>query len=150
MKKCCVTMILTALLLCGCGGGSSKTLDVDELASSLVNDISYEEELVELDEEDIENYVDLEDGVEAVMYMSGGSTSEEVAVFTAKDKATAAKQKSNVQTFLEDQKDSFADYIPQEAKRMEDAVLVTEGKYVILCVSGHSEEAHKIIDQALE
>lgn len=150
MKKLCPIIILVTLLCSACGGNSSKTVDTAALASSLVNDISYEDQLTELDKEDITSYVDLEEGVEAVMYMSSGSTAEEIAVFTAKDKSSAAKQKENVQSFLDDQKDSFSAYIPQEAKRIEDAVLVTEGNYVILCVSGESEKAQVIIDQALK
>lgn len=150
MKKFFPVIILVALLCCACGEGSSKTVDTAALASSLLNDISYEEQLTELDKEDISNYIDLEDGTEAVMYMSSGSTAEEIAVFTAKDKGSAAKQKENVQSFLNDQKDSFSAYIPQEAKRIEDAVLVTDGNYVILCVSGESEKAQVIIDQALK
>lgn len=150
MKRYVLNIVLAMLLCSACGSDSSKAVDTAALASSLLNDISYDEQLVQLDKEDITNYIDLEDNVEVQMYMSSGSTAEEVAVFTAKDKEGARRQKENVQSFLDDQRDSFSSYIPQEAKRIEDAVLVAEGNYVILCVSGHSEEAQVIIDQALK
>ena len=82
--------------------------------------------------------------------MSSGSTAEEVAVFTAPDEATASTMKNNVQEFLNDQKTSFEDYIPEEAQRIDDAVLVVKGNYVILCVSGDSDKAQEIIDNAFK
>ena len=140
---------VAGILLMGCGGkGGNTSVDVNALTTSLTQDITYSEPLQELAAEDIENYVLLEEGVEAVMYMSSGSTAEEVAVFTAPDETTANTMKENVTMFLDDQRASFKDYIPEEASRIDNAVLVVNGNYVVLCVSGDSEAAQDIIDKA--
>ena len=141
---------MASVLLLGCGSSSPVSGDTAALTTSLTSDISYDNELSELSEEDITNYVTVEDGVKGVMYMSSGSTAEEVAVFTAPDEATASTMKNNVQEFLNDQKTSFEDYIPEEAQRIDDAVLVVNGNYVILCVSGDSDKAQEIIDNAFK
>lgn len=141
---------MASVLLLGCGSSSPVSVDTAALTTSLTSDISYDNELSELSEEDITNYVTVEDGVKGVMYMSSGSTAEEVAVFTAPDEATASTMKNNVQDFLNDQKTSFEDYIPEEAQRIDDAVLVVNGNYVILCVSGDSDKAQEIIDNAFK
>ncbi len=141
---------MASVLLLGCGSSSPVSVDTAALTTSLTSDISYDNELSELSEEDITNYVTVEDGVKGVMYMSSGSTAEEVAVFTAPDEATASTMKNNVQEFLNDQKTSFEDYIPEEAQRIDDAVLVVNGNYVILCVSGDSDKAQEIIDNAFK
>lgn len=141
---------MASVLLLGCGSSSPVSVDTAALTTSLTSDISYDNELSELSEDDITNYVTVEDGVKGVMYMSSGSTAEEVAVFTAPDEATASTMKNNVQDFLNDQKTSFEDYIPEEAQRIDDAVLVVNGNYVILCVSGDSDKAQEIIDNAFK
>ena len=141
---------MASVLLLGCGSSSPVSVDTAALTTSLTSAISYDNELSELSEEDITNYVTVEDGVKGVMYMSSGSTAEEVAVFTAPDEATASTMKNNVQEFLNDQKTSFEDYIPEEAQRIDDAVLVVKGNYVILCVSGDSDKAQEIIDNAFK
>lgn len=140
------TVSLVAGMLLGCGS-KEVSIDAKALASQLVSDIEYTTELSELSSEDIANYIDMEDGVEGIMYMSSGSTAEEVMVFTAPDEKTAQTMKANVEQFLADQKDSFQDYIPEEAKRIEDGVVTQKGKYVAGCISGDSDQATKIMNQ---
>ena len=84
------------------------------------------------------------------MYMSSGSTAEEVVVLTTPDESAAQTMYTNVQQFLKDQKSSFEDYIPAEAKRIDDAVTVQKGNYVVVCVSGDSDKAKEIVDKAFE
>lgn len=145
-----VAICLSVGMLTACGGSKEVSIDTSALANSLVNDIAYESELSELSSDEIENYIDVVDEVEGIMYMSSGSTAEEVVVFTAPDTSAAQTMLANVETFLADQKSSFEDYIPAEAKRIEDAVKVSKGNYVVVCVSGDSDKAKQIIDQAFE
>ena len=154
MKKKIMATIMTLALsvsaLTACGGKSSVSIDASALADSLVNDITYESELSKLSEDEITNYIDVLDGVEGIMYMSSGSTAEEVVVLTTPDESAAQTMYTNVQQFLKDQKSSFEDYIPAEAKRIDDAVTVQKGNYVVVCVSGDSDKAKEIVDQAFE
>ena len=151
MRKSGFTAVLAAgmLLLAACGS-EAKNIDAAALASSLVTDISYDDQLEQISDDDVSMYIDVPDGVKTVMYMGGGSTAEEVAVFEAPDKDTAATVKDNVQTYLDDQSDSFQDYIPEESKRIGNAVLEQKDQYVILCVSGDSDGAKEIIEKAFK
>lgn len=134
-------------LLAGCGTGKSQNVDVEALEKSLLNDIVYEDTLSKLSDEDISNYIDIPEGVTGVMYMGSGATAESVAVFTAPDKATADILEDNIEMYLRDQESAFEDYKPEEAKRIDNAVLEQEGKYVVLCVSGDSSKAEALIDK---
>ena len=140
--------VMAAAMLTGCGG--SATVDTDALVQSLLNDVSYTQELTQLTEEQVENYITMEDEVEVVMYMGSGSTAEEFAVFTAKDADTALTMKANVEMFLDAQAASFEAYIPEEAKRVEDAVVVQNGNYVVFCVSDDAAKAESVIKEAFE
>lgn len=139
----------TVLFVAGCSS-SVKTIDAAELAKSLASEITYDDTLEELDADEIAMYVEVPDDVSAVMYMGSGSTAEEVAVFTAPDEDTAKTMLGNVQSFLDDQAESFQDYVPEETKRVGNAVLEQKGNYVILCVSGDSDSAKKVIEEAFK
>lgn len=151
MKKTGFMAVLAAgaLLVSACGS-EAKTIDAAALASSLATDISYDDTLEKLDKEAVEQYIEIPEDVDSVVYMGSGSTAEEVAVFTAPDKETAQTVKENVQAFLDDQADSFQDYIPEESKRIGNAVLEQKNQYVVLCVSGDSEGAKEIIEKAFK
>ena len=97
-------------------------------------------------------YLDIQllDDVRVLITEVEEQVAEEVAVFEAPDKDTASTVKDNVQTYLDDQSDSFQDYIPEESKRIGNAVLEQKDQYVILCVSGDSEGAKEIIEKAFK
>jgi hypothetical protein len=151
--------VLAMAFLTGCGSSATdtestvtadgtQTVDIGTVADTLVNGIEYEDELTQLTEEELSYYVTLEDGVTGVMYMSSGSTAEEVAVFEAPDSSTAGLMKEHVEEYLADQRDSFEKYIPEEAERIDDAVVQQNGNYVVLCVSGDSDKAKSLISEA--
>ena len=150
MKK--LTMILAALAmtmsLVACGGGEEKVTEIDvvALANRLVTEVTYTEEL---QEDDVENYFfSIEEGVTGIAYMSAGFSGEEVVIFTAPDEETAKTTKEMVEGFLAEQSTTMAPYAPDAVERIDNAVLVQKGNYVILCVSEDSEKAEEIIKEA--
>ena len=151
MKKTGLLAVLTAgvLLLAGCGG-AAKTIDAQALAKSLATEIKYDDTLKELTADGISMLVDLPEDVDSVMYAGSGSTAEEVGVFTAEDSNQAKETMEDVQKYLDDQADSFQDYVPEETKRIGNAVLEQKNQYVVLCVSGDSDQAKEIIEKAFK
>ena len=149
MKKIWGIAVAIAIFLAGCQN-SAKEIDAAALAGSLVNEITYEDKLESVDADTISMYIEVPENTEAIMYMGSGSTAEEVAVFTSKDAETAGETLKKVQEHLDDQTASFKAYKAEEAKRVEDAVLKQEGKYVILCVSGDTDKANEIIEKAFK
>jgi hypothetical protein len=162
-RMAAVAAVLAMAFLTGCGSSAADTekdsavtadetsgqsVDIGTVAQTLVDSIEYEDELTQLTEEELSYYVTLEDGVTGVMYMSSGSTAEEVAVFEAPDSSTAELMKGHVEEYLADQRDSFEKYIPEEAERIDDAVVQQNGNYVVLCVSGDSDKAKSLISEA--
>lgn len=150
-KKTGLLALLTAgvLLLAGCGG-AAKTIDAQALAKSLATEIKYDDTLKELTADEISMLVDLPEDVDSVMYAGSGSTAEEVGVFTTKDSNQAKETMEDVQKYLDDQADSFQDYVPEETKRIGNAVLEQKNQYVVLCVSGDSDQAKEIIEKAFK
>ena len=161
MKK----RLLSALLLlamavsvvaCGNGGtgdtGSSesnkKEVNAEELASALATQITYTGKIEKLDADDVEWYIDLEEGVTGIVYEVSGVSSEQVAVFTVPNNDAAKKTIASLEELLADQKDQNAAYDAKVTTRIENAVLVQKGNFVILCVSDDSAKAKQIIKEA--
>lgn len=149
-KKIAAIMFLIMLgTLAGCSKEKKedRVIDVHTMAQSLLNDITYEDQLTKVEgnmfqmiygisQEDIEEY-------EA--YVSTGATAEEIAVIKAKDEATAESMEEKLTDRVEAQKNSFANYIPKEVEKLEEAVVYQEGVYVVLSISNDDEKAEEII-----
>ncbi len=145
------TMLLAVVLAVGvfgaCGSDEpGNEPDVKAVAQALQDGIQFEEALSELPQDEIGYYIKLADGVSGVMYISSGSTSEEIAVFEAPDKDAAAAMLANIKEYLQAQRSSFADYLPEEAKRIDDALVVQKGRYAVLCVSAQTDTAKQIVE----
>lgn len=151
MKKKIAAMMFLIMLgtLAGCSKEKKedRVIDVHTMAQSLLNDITYEDQLTKVEgnmfqmiygisQEDIEEY-------EA--YVSTGATAEEIAVIKAKDEATAESMEEKLTERVEAQKNSFANYIPKEVEKLEEAVVYQEGVYVVLSISNDDEKAEEII-----
>lgn len=151
MKKKLGTALILAVLsavMVACGSAEPKEVDAKDLAAKLVADGVYTELPEVIPSDEIEYYMTVEEGVEGIMYMAGGTTGEEVAVFTAPDEEAAIAMKTNVEEFLADQSDEMGAYDPRVVQRIENAVLEQKGNYVILCVSEDSAKAQEIIEEA--
>lgn len=143
--------VITAMVLLQAGCGRSvKEIDAAALAQSLTNEVSFDDEMENVDDDTISMYIDVPENIESVMYMGSGETAEEVAVFTAEDENAAGEMLENVKSHLDDQIASFKAYKAEEVKRVEEAVLEQKGKYVILCVSADSSKAKELIEEAFK
>lgn len=151
MRRRLVAGILAVLAvvstLVGCGQSGTKEVDPQQLADRLVNEITYQQKPELMPDGEVEFYMEVAEGVTSIFYMSSGDTAEEVLVITAPSEEAAIAMKENVKVFLEEQADSFAKYVPATVTRIEDAVLVQKGVYVVLCVSDESQKAETIIKE---
>ena len=162
MKKRLLSVVLLltmslSLLACGndgntgdtnSNGNNTKEVNAADLAQALATQITYTGEMEQLDAEDVEWYIELEEGVTGIVYEVSGVSSEQVAVFTVPDKAVADKTIASINELLADQKDQNAAYDAKVASRIENAVIMHKGNFVILCVSDDSAKAKQIIKEA--
>lgn len=154
MKKISIllTLIMIVLVAAGCSSSQSVTLDVQQTADKLAQEVSFQDQLTSLDQDAALKLYDLTaDDVQAVaLYVGTGATAEEISVWQGKD-ANAAKNIQNaVNTRIENQKESFVDYNPEEMPKLENPVVVAKGNYVVLCLSSDNDNAKKVIDSCFQ
>ena len=159
----------TVLYGCGGSGDTKKTstttssaaasakssqaavVDVTKIADRLLNEIKYDDKLAEAEKESLDViYPGLpKDKIKAmkIYVSSSGGTSEEIAAFEANDEDTAKEIEAKLNERVEAQKTSFKNYVPEELKRLENALVIRKGNYVYLSVSGDPDKAKSIIEE---
>ncbi|MDD4402945.1 MAG: DUF4358 domain-containing protein [Desulfitobacteriaceae bacterium] len=141
-----LSVVALSLMLLGC---SHQTTDInlDGLIEDMLQNIEFQDELVELDTGGIDRLYSLGEGVSGRVFIGSGATAEEIAVFEAGGKQAAIQMREYALAHIDEQKQSFAGYLPKELKKLDEAIVLQYGKYVIVCVTDDADasgiiEAH--------
>lgn len=149
-KTLMVTLVgtFTIVLFTGCKKtDSNKVIDAKGLSDKLLNEITYEDELAEVDYDVVYNMDDIKVS-KSIVYIGSGATAEEIAVIECESIEDAKKAYTALNDRVEEQKVSFKDYVPKELEKLDEAVVVQKGNSVILSISNESEKAKDIIEKA--
>ena len=150
MKKRIMMGFLGAAVLMaftGCGKKAEKDIDVKAAADRLLNEISYEDQLAEVSYDIVYDMEDIK-VTESSVYVSSGATAEEIAAIKCETSEDAAKAQTVLEERVEEQKESFEDYVPKELDKLNKAVIVKSGNTVVLSISNEDAKAKEIIKEA--
>lgn len=126
-------------------------LDTEALVKAALSQISYETELVQMEAAVAESMITTADeDTKIELYMGEGTCSDELLIVTVPDSDSIKKEVKNVQKHLTDMQQSFQDYLPKEAKKIDDAVILQTKNYIVACVTLDKENARKVIEQQLQ
>ena len=149
MKKSAIMTVLAAvcLIMAGCGKKNAD-FDVDSLANDLATKITYADTLTAMDLDTAKMFLNLSDVnvTKAALYEGSGGTAEEIIVMECATDDDAKKAEQVLKTRVDEQIESFTDYVPEELTKLNAAVIKVNGKYAVLSVSDTPDEARKIID----
>lgn len=129
---------------------SGSEVDIQALTDDLLNEIEYETKLKLIDESLANGMLNLSKNAEMELYMGEGTFSDELLVIQSGSAEDAKKDQTAVETHLKEMKQSFEDYIPEQADKITQAVIIRCGCYVIACVTLDAEQAQKIIVEAFQ
>lgn len=142
-------VLMLMVLATGCSKKKEYNYDVKELAGALKSGIEFKDEMSELQDDMFEYLYEIDVAAieEKAVYISTGATAEEIAVIKAVDGEKAEEVRKGLEQRVEDQKESFESYIPEEMVKLNDPVLETKGNYIILCISDNNARAKEIIEE---
>ncbi|MBQ1351800.1 MAG: DUF4358 domain-containing protein [Oscillospiraceae bacterium] len=147
-KKTIISALLSLLLLlglCACGGNSSASVDIKTLPEAILKQVKFEDQLAEINQNAIENFYDVPDGVTGRVFLGSGATAEEIAVFQAPDEATAKTMAENAKQHISDRIASFENYIPEQVQLLDHAIVKQIGSCVVVCVAADTDSALQVI-----
>lgn len=144
------TMAMASVIFTGCGS-KAASFDVKSLGSDLRTQITYDDELTELDLDMAGMFLNLSgiDIVNASIYESSGATAEEIVILECSSADEAKKADAMMKERVAEQKESFVDYVPEEIPKLDAAIIKVNGNYAVLSVSGDAKAASGIIDKYL-
>lgn len=151
IKRFSVLILTFAILLCGCGS-KAKDIDVAAFADKVNENVDFGDELLPVPEKMISDYYTLPDGIESCkIYVSATSaTASELAAFKCKDENSAKAVKAAVEQRISEQTASYENYRPDEKFRLENAVILTDGVYVVFAVSNDNAAVKELFTEALK
>lgn len=119
-------------------GGKSDTAKISE---AIVGKVEFKDTLSKVGDSIIlSNYgIDTEHVLSASLWVSGGSTAEEVAVFEVDSTKNVSKVTECIKQRIEDKKKDFENYIPAEMTKLNNPTIVTKGNVVVLCLADDAD-----------
>lgn len=154
MKKIISLTLVLCLVLCAlCGCGEKKTVDfsLEDCSRALLDSEVFSDLLSPITTETAAMLYGFDAALvtEAQVFCSTGATAEELAIFKAVDEAAAKTIKAAVEARIESQKESYESYVPEEVPKLEKALVLTGGLYVVYVTANTPDAAEKILDNYL-
>ncbi len=149
MRRLSIIAAFAAVLVLVTGCGSKKAdFDVATLGNDLATKITYADTLAPMDLDMAGMFLNLSDVnvAKASIYEGSGGTAEEIVVLECASDEDAKKAEEVLKTRVQEQIESFTDYVPEELTKLNAAVIKVNGKYAVLSVCDTPDEAKKIID----
>lgn len=143
---------VAALSLTACSGGSGaeKSVDVAKVADDLNSSVITTDTLTETKSEMLSSIYFFEEGqvTNSKVYMSANATADEIVAVECKDEAAAKAVVELLKTRVKNQSELFASYNPDEAAKLDKAIVKSSGKYAVLVVCDDYDKAQSILKDA--
>ena len=155
MKK-----LLKVLALCLClmlalsACGKSSYISFDDVYNDLSSNIDFGSNMSEMSEIAAENFYFIYDTdimEEFVIYMDeSNATPNEIALFRLVNESDRTTVETIVKNRINDLKIGFEDYNPDEMYKLENAVVKSKGKYVMMVICSDNTKAAEILNTYLK
>ncbi len=148
MKKILFSLVLLCLLTLSACGGGEEPFDVEDTSRALLEgDGVFSEELIPLERAVYVPFLGVDDEglTDGAVYVSSGSTAEELAVLEFDSEDAARVAEGQMGDHLGVQKESNVDYRPQEMPKLDKAVIRRRKNTVLFLVAADYAAAEKVI-----
>ena len=149
--KSLLVLLLAGILLSGCGGKTKKGQppELPQLAQELYEAAVFSTQVSSVDSAVALSVYGMEEAdVEAgIFYFSSGASADELAVVKAADESAAKELVSLFEARVLFQLDGYADYMPEELPKLENALIRQAGDIVLLCVAKDADGVQDVLDK---
>lgn len=121
-------------------------IDINKLSEDVIQNVVFEDEMNEASSKTVSKIYGIDNAVSQKVYMSSGATAEEIAIFEFQNKNEVNEALNKVNNRIEEQKESFQNYVPKEIKKLNNPIIETRGNYLIVCITD-DENAQEVINK---
>ena len=127
-------------------------INIQELAEQIIQSRSFEDELNMVDKDiTMSDYDFTQDEIKnLISYQSTGATSEELVILQVNDKSKLNDVKEKINTRLEERKEAFESYLPEEVFKIDNNILEVKNDYIIMCISNDSNKVNEVINNYIK
>lgn len=145
---------LTLVILTSCTKNDvmNKAPSVKDIDNKLKEEIDLSTMAIG-DSEKLEKLYDinLEDLEEFLLYVPKSNIeANEIGIFKVKDSANIDDIEEKVEKRVEEQSNSFKDYLPEEYYLIENSLLKTKGNYILFAISEDVDQIEEIFDKSFK
>ncbi len=129
-----------------CGGKSSgKQPAAAEVVKAVAAQMSFSDTMSEGEQSMFTARYEIDAALleDQALYVGTLATADELMVMKLKDQKDVQAAKDAISAHLEDQKFAFETYIPEEMPKIENAVVLTNGNYVLLAVAADTSKVEE-------
>ena len=139
-------MMFLSFTLIGC---STKTTEINapEVLQSLLTKVDFETELAPVENNVFLYFPDLPEHTSINFYNGGGYIADQTALFTFSDASECKRAITSIQTYVKDLSQQYSSYAPEEAAKIERAVIQQHGPHLFLCITNDYESAANILNK---
>ncbi len=145
-----ILLLIMLPQLSGCGK-KEISLDIDQMALEISQSEYFSEDFFKVEANVISQMYGIEtEKVKIVGYASSGGLADELTIFEAPNKDDSKAIYDLAAEHIADSKEGYQSYKPDEVYKLEHAILIEQGKYVIVCVNGSYDEVETLIKAYLK
>ena len=150
VKKVISLLLVFCMLLpfAGCKPAEEKEYDAPALVQSILSQVQFADTLTDVGTSAAMYFQDLPEGTTVQLYIGDGYYPDEVALITVTDTAHKKAAKTSVDKHLEQIRNQFANYNPEELDKIDDALVWEQGKFIIVCITDAIDDVKTILDHA--
>lgn len=155
MKKLIKILALSLCLMLALSAcGKASYVSFDDVYNDLTGSIDFGSNMAEMSEIAAENFYFIYDTSimeDYVIYMDeSNATPNEIALFRLAKESDRTTVETIVKNRINDLKIGFEDYNPDEMYKLENAVVKSNGKYVMMVICGDNSKAADIINSYIK
>lgn len=138
-----------SLVSCGSSGNYEKDIDISALCKEGL-EAGFTADMMPLGENKVNSFyplLDMEKMEKVEVHLeSAVSAADEMSVFKVKDAADLPMVEEALTKRIDALSNSVLDYNPSQIERIENAIRIAKGKYVIFVISDDNAAVQKVID----
>ena len=143
-----LSLVLILFTFCGCGKKTITEVDFDSLSFELLESGAFSDLLCPLDKEVASSLygIDKNEFEDFALFCSTGATAEEIALFKGVDESSASQIKEAIEARIQNQISSYENYVPEEVPKLEEAIVMQHGVFVIYVTSNEPATVEEILN----
>ena len=128
---------------------NTPTIDASpsELTAKLSKDIEFTSEMMMVAEEEIGSFIEIDPSIQASLYVVNGGSSDTLAVFKLSDESKKDGLRAAIEGYMASLKENAAYGNPEELPKLEQALVMDYGNYVVWCIAPDALGAKEAINK---